>query len=153
MKKRDEFVANLKDTVSRLVRKYSYSVRKCERKDLEQTVWFLLLLAKKKYNSQIGDFQGFAYYFADRKLKDHFWRRANLPSTKGAFTLLHMKANFANEGDFKCLEENRSFEFPQVLEMKAEGYSFLEIAEKLGISYSTVRRKWKRAALEFKSRS
>lgn len=76
-----------------LVKKYSYSVYSHEIEDLRQTIWYLILIAKKKYKPERGvPFEAWAHYYARMKLRDHFGRGINLPETKGAFTLLHNKA-------------------------------------------------------------
>ncbi len=137
--------------VKKLTKKYSYSVRPCEIEDLEQTIWFLFLVARTLYDPTKGFFEGFAFYFADRKLKDHFSRRVKLPKSEGKFTLLHIKASSLKE-DPALETPERSKDFPRILKMKAEGYSFKEISEKLGVSYATVRRRWKKAASKIKDR-
>ncbi len=147
------FTPKSKRVVKKLVSKYSHSVRPCEVEDLEQTVWFLFLIASSLYDPKRGCFEGFAFYFADRKLKDHFWRRVKLPKSEGGFNLLHIKASFADEEKFISQETRKKEEFPDILRMKAEGYTFMEMSQMLGISYSTARRRWKKAILNFRDRS
>ena len=135
----------------KLKKKYAYSVYPSEREDLEQTIWYLMLLAMKKYDPKRGTLQNFAYYFADQKLKDHFWRRVNLPETKGNFTLLHLKAALVE--DDEALPDKRmkkSIDLPYFLRLKAEGYNLSEIATKMNISYGTARRRWKKYVEEIK---
>ncbi len=82
----------LERVAATLTRKYSYSVYKHELNDLKQTIWYLMILAKVKYDPNRGaPIEAWAYYYANMKLRDHFWRGANLPQTKGSFTLLHTK--------------------------------------------------------------
>ena len=86
-------VKALERVVASLTKKYSYSVFSHERDDLKQTIWYLMLIAKEKYDpDREVPFEAWAYYYANMKLVDHFWQGANLPQTKGAFTLLHTKA-------------------------------------------------------------
>jgi DNA-directed RNA polymerase specialized sigma subunit len=91
---------SLERVVASLAKKYSYSVYPHERDDLKQTIWYLILIAKEKYDPGKGvPFEAWAYYYANMKLIDHFWQGANLPQTKGAFTLLHTKAHELTELD------------------------------------------------------
>ena len=86
-------VKALERVVSSLAKKYSYSVYPHERDDLKQTIWYLVLIAYEKYDPHKEiPFEAWAYYYTSMKLRDHFWRRSNLPGTKGTFTLLHTKA-------------------------------------------------------------
>ena len=83
---------SLERVAETLTKKYSYSVYSHERNDLKQTIWYLILVAKTKYDPRRGvPFEAWAYYYANMKLRDHFWSGANLPQTKGTFTLLHTK--------------------------------------------------------------
>ncbi len=133
------------DRIERVVRKivknYSHSVRRCEFEDLCQTVWYLVLIAKQKYNPSIGTFEGFAYYFVNMKLKDHFGRGVNLPYTDGNFSLLQIRADLIEDTDtlFDVPQEMEE-EIPEVIKMKIEGYTPLEISKIMKISYRKVRK-------------
>ncbi|WP_036223043.1 sigma factor [Mesoaciditoga lauensis] len=84
---------SLERVVSSLMKKYTYSVYEHELQDLKQTIWYLVIISKAKYDPKRGiPFEAWAYYYAKMKLRDHFWRGTNFPQTKGAFTLLHTKA-------------------------------------------------------------
>lgn len=79
--------------VATLTKKYLHSVYSYEIDDLKQTIWYLIFMAKTKYDPQKEiPFKAWAHYYANMKLTDHFWRGANFPETKGAFTLLHTRA-------------------------------------------------------------
>jgi DNA-directed RNA polymerase specialized sigma subunit len=83
----------LERVVASLVKRHRGSVYSHEIEDLKQTIWYLVLKAKEKYNpNRKVPFEAWAYYYARMKLRDHFWRGSNLPGTKGSFTLLHIKA-------------------------------------------------------------
>ncbi len=134
----------LEPVVRSLTRKYAHSVNTSEFDDLCQTIWYLILVAKKKYDPIRGSFKRFAFYFANMKLKDHFWRSTNLPETKGEFSLLHIKAYFVNETENlpdKGLEISE--ELPDIARLKIEGYTLSEISQKLKIPYGTLKRKWR----------
>ena len=84
----------LKRVVASLVKRHTNSVYSHEMDDLKQTIWYLVLKAKEKYDPKRGvPFEAWAYYYTKMKLRDHFWRGSNLPGTKGTFTLLHTKAS------------------------------------------------------------
>ncbi|WP_456399309.1 hypothetical protein [Mesoaciditoga sp.] len=146
--KKESKIEELKRIFYKLRRKYLYSVHSSEREDLEQTIWYLMLLAMKKYDPKRGTLQNFAYYFSDQKLKDHFWRGANLPETKGSFTLLHLKAALVEDDNSlpkaEASNEEKIEELPNFLLLKIEGYTLVEIAKKLEMSYGSVERKWKK---------
>ncbi len=127
-----------------LAKKYSHSVYHYEFEDLCQTIWYLVLVAKKKYDPLRGTFKRFAFYFADLKLKDHFWRGANFPEVKGEFSLLHIKACFIDEvGDFSNKGSEITEELPDIARLRVEGYTLVEISQKLKIPYGTLKRKWR----------
>lgn len=130
--------------VHALAKKYSHSVYHYEFEDLCQTIWYLILVAKKKYDPKRGSFERFAFYFADLKLKDHFWRGANFPEVKGEFSLLHIRARFIGEAESFPDKGNRTTEeLPDIARLRIEGYTFTEISQKLKIPYGTLKRKWK----------
>ncbi len=84
---------DLERVAAALTNKYFYSVYPYEREDLKQTIWYLIFVSKSKYDPvKKIPFEAWVYYYADMKLRDHFWRGTNLPQTKGTFTLLHTKA-------------------------------------------------------------
>ncbi|GEM_PF-1407609 len=143
-KKEKNSLAELKPIFYALRKKYVHSVYPPEVEDLEQTIWYLILLAIEKYEPKKGTLRNFAFYFSDQKLKDHFWRRVNLPQTQGKFTLLHLKATFMEEEKFIGDKNVKiSEDLTPLLRLKIQGYTFVEISKKLNISYGTVRRKWK----------
>lgn len=86
--------------VNSLAKKYARSVYRHEAEDLRQTIWYLVMMAKDRFNpDRKVPFEAWAYYYADMKLKDHFGRGVNLPKTKGLFTLLHSRAVLTEFGD------------------------------------------------------
>ena len=88
----------LKRVVASLAKRHTRSVHSHEMDDLKQTIWYLILIAYEKYDPHKGvPFEAWAYYYTSMKLRDHFWRRSNLPGTKGTFTLLHTKASRLRE--------------------------------------------------------
>jgi DNA-directed RNA polymerase specialized sigma24 family protein len=150
--KKTKQINELESVFRTLKRKYAYSVYPCEIEDLEQTIWYLILLAIEKYDESRGSLKNFAFYFANQKLKDHFWRRVNLPESKGNFTLLHMKAALVEDEDSLPDEERieEIEELPIILQLKSEGYTLMEIAKKLKMSYGSVERRWKKHVEEIK---
>ncbi|HEU24273.1 MAG TPA: hypothetical protein ENO32_04095, partial [Mesoaciditoga lauensis] len=136
-------MVEMEKTVRAIVKKYAYSVKRDEFEDLCQTVWYLVLLSEKTYDSQKGmSPQSYAYYFADMKLRDHFDRQIKLPGTDGDFSLLRMKA--MNFEDAEKLPDTFEFtieeEIPEVIKLKSEGYTLEEISKILRASMRKVRR-------------
>ena len=130
--------------VHALAKKYHNSVYKCEFEDLCQTIWYLVLMAKKKYDPSRGSFKRYAFYFANLKLKDHFWRGANFPGIKKDFSLLHIKAHFTDEiENFSKKVTTIKEDLPEFARLRVEGYTLSEISQKLKISRRTLKRKLK----------
>lgn len=137
--------------VRHLVKSYARSVRRCEIEDLYQTVWYLVLLSVKSYDpSQSKSIESYAYYFADMKLRDHFWRRVKLPETDGSFSLLQIKANMMEDMEnLPDMAESENLPYPvsDVVELKSQGYTSYEIEKILKISH----RKFENTIREFKN--
>jgi|UniRef100_A0A7V3VSD0 DNA-directed RNA polymerase specialized sigma24 family protein len=138
-------VDKIEIVVRTIVKNYAHSVRRCEFEDLCQTVWYLVCLAKTKYDPQKGPFESFAYYFADLKLKDHFGRRVKLPGTDGTFSLLQFKTDLLedseNVSDLNDVQEEfKMDDLPESLELLSEGYTLLEISKILQISGRQIRK-------------